>query len=501
MPSLGADMDDGTVLEWLVAPGDVVRKGDIVAVVDTSKSAVDVECFDSGTIERLLVPVGRTVPVGTPLAMIGTGEPGGKAPAREEPERAEAPAPPPTPVPPPTPAAPPAPAAPPVPPPAPEPSPTPTTGSAPAPAPPPPPPTPKPQPTPAPAPPSAPTPPPTPSPRTPPSAPPTQAPAAKVPASPPVRAYAKRAGVDLADVRGTGRGGAITRADIDRTAPARPPQPGTGARISPYARRLAREKNIDLATVPGPVIHGRDVQAAESATAEGEPAGKAPAERAPRAAAREAIAALMSRSKKEIPHYYLATTIDLGTALDWLHERNRHAGVDDRIIPAALLFKATSRAASAVPALNGHWIEGRFRPSTVVRLGVAVSLRGGGLLVPGIDDPGARPLDEVMRMLTDVVARARGGRLRSSDLEPASLTVTNLGEGAESVQGVIYPPQVALVGFGAIVRRPWAVGDLLGVRPVVTATLAADHRASDGATGARFLDTLDHLLQRPEDLR
>ncbi|WP_415654145.1 2-oxo acid dehydrogenase subunit E2 [Saccharomonospora xinjiangensis] len=354
-----------------------------------------------------------------------------------------------------------------------------------------------------------------------------------MPASPPVRAYAKRAGVDLADVRGTGRGGAITRADIDRAAPARRPHPGAGARISPYARRLAREKNIDLATVPGPVIHGRDVQAAESgrapgvgdtgrgapadsatadsatadsatadsATAEGEPAGKAPAERAPRAAAREAIAALMSRSKKEIPHYYLATTIDLGTALDWLHERNRHAGVDDRIIPAALLFKATSRAASAVPALNGHWIEGRFRPSTVVRLGVAVSLRGGGLLVPGIDDPGARPLDEVMRLLTDVVARARGGRLRSSDLEPASLTVTSLGEGAEWVQGVIYPPQVALVGFGAIVRRPWAVGDLLGVRPVVTATLAADHRASDGATGARFLDTLDHLLQRPEDLR
>ncbi|PXY36506.1 dihydrolipoamide acetyltransferase family protein [Prauserella flavalba] len=417
MPSLGADMDEGTVLEWLVAPGDVVHKGDVVAVVDTSKAAVEVECFDSGTIERLIVPVGETVPVGTPLAVIGDG----RLRAGPAPEPVAEPAPVPE------------------------------------------------------------------LPRPP-----------KVLASPPVRTYAKQAGVDLASVHGTGRGGAITRADVARALPPPhgEPEPPPAVKVSPYARRLARERHVDPATLPGPVVHARDVPA----TARG-PVPEQP-ERDRGGGMREAIASLMSRSTKEIPHYYLSTTIDLHTALEWLREHNRGVSVHRRVVPAALLLKATAVAAAEVPALNGHWIEGCFHPSGTVRLGVAVSLRGGGLLVPSLEDPGASALDELMRTLTGVVTRARSGRLRSSELEPATLTVTNLGDlGVESVQGVIYPPQVALVGFGAISKRPWAVGDLLGVRPLVTATLAADHRANDGATGARFLGTLDRLLQRPEELR
>ncbi|WP_307849673.1 dihydrolipoamide acetyltransferase family protein [Qaidamihabitans albus] len=413
MPSLGADMDEGTILEWLVKPGDVVHRGDVVAVVDTSKAAVDVECFTDGTVEKILLPVGEKVPVGTPLAIIGDGAP--------EPPQAVT-------------------------------KPEPAT---------------KPQPL----------------------------------ASPPVRTFAKQAGVDLAAVHGTGRGGAITRADVEQVlAPrARRPEPA-GVRVSPYAKRLAGELGVDLATLPGPVLHARDVHAAARQPVQ---AQRPQAER-PQAeqSMRQTIAALMSRSKREIPHYYLSITIDLQTALEWLHEYNRGVGVQDRVVPTALLIKATALAAAKVPALNGHWVGGAFRPGDGVRLGLAVSLRGGGLLVPTLADPGALALNEVMRTLSDVVARARTGRLRSSELAPATLTVTNLGDlGAESVQGVIYPPQVALVGFGAISKRPWAVGDLLGVRPLVTATLAADHRASDGAIGARFLDALDKLLQRPEGLR
>ncbi|WP_433716027.1 2-oxo acid dehydrogenase subunit E2 [Nocardia sp. CA-084685] len=106
-----------------------------------------------------------------------------------------------------------------------------------------------------------------------------------------------------------------------------------------------------------------------------------------------------------------------------------------------------------------------------------------------------------MGRLRGAVTRARSGRLRSSDTALASITVTNLGElGVESVFGVIPPPQVAIVGFGAAMERPCAVGGLLGVRPQVTTTLAADHQASDGAVGARFLNTIAELLQHPEQL-
>jgi pyruvate dehydrogenase E2 component (dihydrolipoamide acetyltransferase) len=222
---------------------------------------------------------------------------------------------------------------------------------------------------------------------------------------------------------------------------------------------------------------------------------------AQQSAMRAAIAKLMTRSKQEIPHYYLSTTVDLGTASEWLRRRNLELPVADRLVPAALLLKATALAARKRPELNGFWVDGGFQPAPVVHLGVAVSLRGGGLVAPAIHDTAELGLDELMRQLRDLVGRARAGRLRRTELTEATLTVTNLGEqGVESVHGVIYPPQVALVGIGKVVDRPWAVDGLLGVRPVVTLTLAGDHRATDGFTGSRFLDTIDRLLQTPEEL-
>jgi pyruvate dehydrogenase E2 component (dihydrolipoamide acetyltransferase) len=150
--------------------------------------------------------------------------------------------------------------------------------------------------------------------------------------------------------------------------------------------------------------------------------------------------------------------------------------------------------------MNGFY-DGCFHPADAVHLGVAVALRGGGLVAPAIHDADRLSVADLMAALRDLVTRARGGALRSSEMADPTLTVTNLGEqGVDEVFGVIYPPQVALVGFGKVVERPWACGGLLGVRPIVRATLSADHRVSDGHAGARFLADIDRRLQHPEEL-
>ena len=438
MPSLGADMEEGTLLEWLVHPGDTVHQGDIVAVVDTAKAAIEVETFLGGRVSELLVEPGTVVPVGTPLATIETGDRDG---APQQPPTAASPK---------------------------------KERKATA---------------------------------APPPAPPPQAP------SPLVRRLAHEHGVDLAKVQGTGRGGAVIRDDVlaaaARTAgpetleETRPPTPAV--RATPYARKLATELGVDLAGLRHP--DGTPVTAEDVRAAVPTPVEEQLVETRPRTAPtredrmRSAIAALMARSKREIPHYYLSTTVDMSRAVGWMRERNRSLPISERLVPAALLLKATALAATEVPDLNGYWVDDVFQPASEVNVGMAVSLRGGGLVTPALLDVGSLELGEVMTRMKDLVTRARGGRLRGRELTEATLTVTNLGEqGAEVVYGVIYPPQVALVGFGRVADRPWAVDGLLGVRPVTTVTLSADHRASDAMTGARLLAAIDRNLQHPEEL-
>jgi pyruvate dehydrogenase E2 component (dihydrolipoamide acetyltransferase) len=217
---------------------------------------------------------------------------------------------------------------------------------------------------------------------------------------------------------------------------------------------------------------------------------------------RLAIARAMARSNREIPHYYLATTIDLLPATTWLAQQNEQRPMEKRLLIGALFLKATAHALKEVPELNGWWKEEQLETSASVHIGVAISTRSGGLLIPAIHDVDRKPIDAVMADLADLVERARNGHLRSSELTDGTITVTSLGDrGVELVAGVIYPPQVALVGFGKVVRRPWAVGeDAVAIRPVVTATLAGDHRASDGHRGARFLVALERALAHPEAL-
>jgi pyruvate dehydrogenase E2 component (dihydrolipoamide acetyltransferase) len=216
---------------------------------------------------------------------------------------------------------------------------------------------------------------------------------------------------------------------------------------------------------------------------------------------RRVIGAAMARSKREIPHYYLATRVDMSLALSWLASENARRPVTERLLPAALLLKATARAAREVPEVNGHFTGDAFSPSDAIHLGVAISLRPSGLVAPALKHADRLSLGELMACLRDLVRRARSGGLRSSELSEATLTVTNLGDqGVDTVFGVIHPPQVAMVGFGRIREEAWVENGMLGARPVVAVTLAADHRASDGHRGGLFLSALERALGSPETL-
>lgn len=451
MPSLGADMEEGILLEWLTEPGATVHRGDVVAVVETPKSAVEVETFEDGVVGDLLVSEGETVPVGTVLTTLGAAE------AQEDEHRPRSAAG------------------------------TQATEGA------------------------------------------TEEATAQRP--PGVRPPAERSLTPPQRHRARQHANAPSReqpqeqaARVTRPAPAVATHGEAPARhrVSPLARRLAEEAGVDLSRVVGTGAAGavravdvRGVVAPPGPVTAPPPAvrqnGSAPGATTSPAPPRHpdgsgtdmrrSIAALMSRSNREIPHYHLTLTIDVQAAVDYVHARNRELPMGEQLVTAALLLVAAARAAKEVPQLNGHWVDEGFRAAAAVDLGLILSLRGGGLLVPTIADADLLGAEAMMSRVRELTKRARAGRLRGSDLSAPSLSVSNLGDqGADSVHGVIYPPQVALVGFGAVVQRPWAVGGLLGVRSLVTATLSGDHRATDGATGARLLRAIDRLLQKPEEL-
>jgi pyruvate dehydrogenase E2 component (dihydrolipoamide acetyltransferase) len=406
MPSLGADMESATLVKWHVKTGDTVKRGDIIAEVDTDKGIIDIECFQSGVIERLVIEPGAKIPVGALLAVIS----GGEAPAAA-----------PTPV----------------------------------------------------------------------SAPAVVTETPHIHASPLAKKIAAELGVDLNQLigQGTGPGGLIDREDVENAAKSIPASP-MRLRISPLARRLAEQLHVDVTQLrgsgPGGAIEAADVERAATPAKPGD-------------SMRRAIAAAMAKSKREIPHYYLQTHIDMSAMLSWLQAENQKRSIKDRLLPVVPLLKAIAKALRDVPQLNGFWIDGQHRVSEAIHLGFAISMKGGGLVAPAIHDVDKKSCEELMADLRDLIPRARAGRLRSSEMTDATITITSLGDlGVESVFGVIYPPQVAIIGLGKILEQPWAKDGMLGVHPVMTATLAADHRATDGHLGAQFLEALNRHLQTPD---
>ena len=218
-------------------------------------------------------------------------------------------------------------------------------------------------------------------------------------------------------------------------------------------------------------------------------------------AMRHAIGAAMARSKREIPHYYLGTQIDMSSRDRLAAGGEPQAHVKDRLLYSVMLLKAVALALREVPEFNGFWVDGAFKRGAGIHVGVAISLRQGGLVAPAIHDLDQKNLGEIMIGMRDLVKRVRAGVIRSSEIADATITVTSLGEqGVETVFGVIYPPQVALVGFGKIAERPWAESGMVGARPIIMASLSGDHRASDGHRGGLFLAAINRRLQEPEKL-
>lgn len=378
MPSLGADMEAGTLRDWLVKPGDKVKRGDIIAVVDTQKGLIDIEVFDEGTVAELLIKEDEKVPVGTVMALIEDGKEEVKIKKEKIPEKI-------------------------------------SEGKKEA----------------------------------------EKITVAEIhhgiKASPLAKRIAAEKGIDLNNITGTGEGGAITKEDVEKAII---------EKMAPAAeKKITSTENI-----------------------------------------RMAVAAAMSKSNREIPHYYLETKVDMSKTLAWLSEANKQRNVKQRLLPVVLLLKAVAKAATEVPELNAYWETG-LQIKNDINIGFVVSLRTGGVMIPAIHNADKKTIDELMAALNDIIPRARAMKLRSSELSESTITVTNLGEGnVETVYGVIYPPQVAIVGFGSINEQPYAETGMLDVRPVLTVTIAADHRATDGATGSRFLMAVKNYLSKPESL-
>ncbi len=363
MPSLGADMESGVVAEWLIRPGDRVAHGDVVAVVETDKGAIEIEAYAEGVVEAILEPEGTRVEVGRPIARLAAAV---------------------------------APAAPPPPPPA-------------------------------------------------------------VRATPGARRAAAARGLGLEGVAGTGPGGAVTEADVARAGAAAPAGPPAGP----------------------PAVAADD----------------------PAAALRRATGELMARAKREIPHYYLEHRIDVSRAVAHLAALNAGRTPADRAVLTPLLVRAIALAAGEVPEVNGHFVDGAFAPASSVHVGLAIALRGGGVVAPVVRDLDRLRAADLVPVVRDLVGRVRTGALRSGDVGDATITLSSLGErSVEVVHGVIHPPQVALVGAGSVVERPWAVDGAVTVRPVLALTLSADHRVSDGRRGGRFLLAVQRRLDEPEEL-
>ena len=376
LPALGADMEEGTVVQWNVAPGDAVRRGQVVAVVETDKGAIDVEIFEDGVMRELVVQAGTKVPVGTVLARLETA--GQSAPPSPAPGPAAA-----------------------------------AQGAA----------------------------------------------GSRARISPAARVRARELGVEVASLTGTGPGGAITIEDVEKAK--RPAQP---SRESP----AAKAGEHDMAQTGG---------------------------------MREAIATAMSRSKREIPHYYLSLTKDVTGAVDWLAARNASVPVTERLLFTALLIKAVALTCRDVQGFSGFYRDGRYEPGPSVHVGVAVALRGGGLVAPAIMDTADKPLPALMEEFRQLVMRARGGRLRASELAAPSIIVTSLGDAeVDAVFPIIQPPQVAIVGSGAVSSRPWVVDGKVEPRQLIVLALGADHRVTDGRLGAQFLAGVAERLAAPEKL-
>jgi pyruvate dehydrogenase E2 component (dihydrolipoamide acetyltransferase) len=417
MPRLSDTMQEGTVSVWNKAVGDRVDKGDILAEIETDKATMELEAYDAGVLEQILVQPGSTVPIGEIIAIIGDGSGTSTAPAALAPAAA-APA-----------------------------TPTPAAAAAPA----------------------------TPTPAAPAPAPAAQVTAngnhGPVKASPLARAIARDAGLDLSTVAGSGPGGRIVRADVNEAVAALAKGPASAPLVPAAAAVSAGTDDVE--------IRLNNV--------------------------RKVTARRLVESKQQVPHFYLTRTIDAQELVEARARINEglanlagQSGAEPvKLSVNDLIVKAIASALRSHPEVNVSFAGDKLIQHGRVHVGIAVSLDD-GLIVPVIRDTDTLTVTQISARTKELAAKARAGKLTPEEFSGGTFSVSNLGMfGIDEFAAVINPPEAAILAVGAAKEAAVVRDGQIVIRHTMRVTLSVDHRAVDGATGARFLATLAALLENP----
>lgn len=437
MPKMGFDMQEGTIVRWLKKPGDEVRRGEPIAEIETDKVTIEIEAFASGTLTEIVVQEGQSAPVNAVIARLDGGN-GAQAAALAAPAPvAEAPV-----------------------------SPAPVA-EAPAPV--------------------------APAPVT--EAVPTEA--GEIRASPLARRLARDHGIDLRQVRGTGPAGRIVKEDIEAYLAARgaePVPPPAPAPVTPPPAPVVAPTPAPAAPPPAPApVTPLPAPAPVSAVS---PAAGAVV---PLSNMRKTIARRMLHSWQQFPHIFVSIEVDMGAALALRAQANAGRSKEEQFSINDMVVKACASALLAFPNLNASYSdEGIIRHPTV-NIAVAVALES-GLMAPVVTNCQDRSLGSIARETKRIVALAREGKITPDLLQGGTFTISNLGMyGIPEFTSIITPPQAASLAVGAIRRVPAFKDDSDEVvaKHLMMLTLSADHRVTDGAEVAQFLNEVKRLLEQP----
>ena len=455
MPQMGYDMQQGTVVRWHKQEGDAVARGDVLADIETDKATVEFEAFVSGVLRKIVAQEGIAIPVGDLIAVItGPDEalPEGLLSGRGSGNKDDAPV---------------------------------GNGATSVAA----------QPV-----------------STVASAPPAASPGGEVRASPIARWLAREQGIDLAVVTGTGPGGRIVEKDVlnHTDAGAQTSPVATAAaevRASPIARRLAREGGIELALVTGTGPGGRiveqdvlnNLEAASQPSSDAANASAQP-EQVDLSRMRQTIAKVTSDSKRDTPHFYVSSEVDMTKATEMRGDLNEVLASESRVSVNDLVVKACAMALQKFPKFNAFYQGGHLQMNPDINIGIAIALES-GLIVPGINGCQAKSLVEIAAASRDLIARAHSGTLRNEEYSGTTFSVSNLGMfDVDSFTAIIYPPHAAILAVGRVKEQAVARDGQVTVAQIMTATLSVDHRVADGAEAARFIMEIKGLLEKPAAL-
>ena len=448
MPQMGYDMQEGTVLKWHKKEGDEVARGEIIAEIETDKATVEFEAFVGGVLRKIVAAEGVAIPVGALIAVI-------TAPDEELPDDlgVSSDAPPPA---------------------------APQASAAPAPA----------------------------APTTVIADAPERAPGAEgeVRASPLARRLARERGIDLSTLTGSGPGGRIVEEDVlshqePTAAAAAPAISDSEVRASPIARRLARERGIELFKIPGTGPGGRvgeeDVLKYQEPAAAVDGAAALTDQRVELSRMRQTIAKVTSDSKRDAPHFYVTAEIDMTKALDLRRDINDTVPSQARVSVNDLIIKACAMSLGQHAKFNASFQGDHLQMNGSINIGIAIALEA-GLIVPGINGCERKSLLEIASASTDLITRANSGTLRNDEYSGTTFSISNLGMfDVESFAAIIYPPHAAVVAVGTVKEQPVARNGQVALAQIMKATLSVDHRVADGAEAAQFLMEIKKLLENP----